>query len=156
MLNSLCRLLFAQSRFFALRSLAIVAAVVVTLLAQNGVADCKFSSTPYPDATPLTLDPSGLALNGGAFIHHGNVMAAGRIDNLIFYHVGGEIIPEITHIVYTALNFQKQTAQYAFSDRSIVRVNLNGVTTAPHSQLNVSALFVSTDGATSRFFLICN
>ena len=120
------------------------------------MADCKFSSTPYPDATPLTLDPSGLALNGGAFIHHGNVMAAGQIDNLIFYHVGGEIIPEITHIVYTALNFQKQTAQYAFNDHSVVRVNLNGVTTAPHSQLNVSALFVSTDGVSSRFFLICN
>ena len=156
MVHASHRQLLASSRIFAHHLFTIATAIAALSFTQGGMADCKFSSTPFPDATPLTLDPGGLALNGAAFIHHGNVMAAGRIDNLIFYHVGGEIIPEITHIVYTVLNFQKQTAQYSFNDRSIARVNLNGVTTAPHSQLNVSALFVSKDGASSRFFLICN
>ena len=118
-------------------------------------AECRFSSTAYPNLTPLTIDPGGLELNGGAFIHHGNVMAAGRIDNLIFFHVGGEIIPEITHVVTAQLNAEKQFAVYTFSDRSAIRVNLKGVTTFPHSQQSVAGVLTNADGLGQRFYLLC-
>ncbi len=135
---------------------AILALLGLFSFSTTARADCKFSSTSFPTFTPLTIDPEGLGLNGGSFIRHGNAMAAGHIDNLILYHAGSEIIPEITNIVYTKLNFDKMIAVYILDDQSVIRLSLNGVTAVPHLQLNVKASITSAQGVNIPFFMICN